>query len=87
MLESEYNSAVRQSGVKNYLSSLRVTSFASQGTEMSDALAKVYKSIINFQGRLPDLIKVTPIRWSSCGTTLLGHLGRVSHWIKLPRIN
>ena len=53
MLESEYNSAVRQTRVKNYLNTLRVTSFVAQGTEMSAALAKVYNSIIQLSRQAP----------------------------------
>ena len=73
MLESEYNYAVRQSKVNNYLGSLRVTSFASQGTEMSDALAKVYNSIIKLSRQAPryhqgDAHKVEFLRNAVVGT-------------------
>ena len=53
MLEREYNSPVRQNRVKNYLNSLRVTTFVLQGIEMSAALAKVYKSIIKLSRQAP----------------------------------
>ena len=38
MLEWEYNSLVRQNRVKNYLNSLRVTNFVSQGIGMYTSL-------------------------------------------------
>ena len=53
MLEEEYNSPVRQTRVKNYLNSLRVTSFVAEGKETSDALALTYKSIIKFSRQAP----------------------------------
>ena len=53
MLESEYNSAVRQTRVKNYLNTLRVASFVAQGTDISAALAKVYKSISQLPRQAP----------------------------------
>ncbi|CDF36767.1 unnamed protein product [Chondrus crispus] len=53
MLEEEYNSPVRQTRVKNYLNSLRVTVFAAEGKEMSAALALTYKSIIIFSRQGP----------------------------------
>ena len=46
MLENEYNSLARHTRVKNYLNSLRVSSFVSQGMESSAALSKIYKSVI-----------------------------------------
>lgn len=45
MIEEEYNSQVRQTRVKNYLSSIRSSTFVGQVTETSEALAKVYKII------------------------------------------
>ena len=73
MLESEYNSAVRQSRVKNYLNTLRVTSFVAQRTEMSAALAKVCKSIIHLSRQAPrshqgDAHKVEFLRNAVVGT-------------------
>ena len=53
MLEEEYNSPVRQTRVKNYLNSLRVTAFAAEGKEMSAALALTYKSIIKLSRQAP----------------------------------
>lgn len=43
MIDQEYNSPVRQTRVKNYLKSLRVSDFEKNGDEVSTALARVYK--------------------------------------------
>ena len=53
ILEEEYNSPVRQTRVKNYLNSLRVTAFVAEGKEMYDGLALTYKSIIKFSRQAP----------------------------------
>lgn len=53
MLELEYNSAVRQTRVKNYLNSLRITSFTAEGTEVSAALSNLYKAIIKLSRQAP----------------------------------
>lgn len=49
----EYNTAVRQACVKNYLSSLGVSSFVKEGAEMSAALARVYKTILKMSRQGP----------------------------------
>lgn len=53
MLEEEYNSQVRQTRVKNYLNSLRITEFIAQGTETSAALSKNYRTIIKISHQVP----------------------------------
>ena len=53
MLEYEYNSPVRQTRVKNYLNSLRLSSYISQGVEASAALSKIYKSVIKLSKQAP----------------------------------
>ena len=46
IVEKDYNSTVRQTKVKNYLNTLRISKLVNAGAEMSDALAKVH-NIIN----------------------------------------
>lgn len=53
MIEMEYNSPVRQTRVKNYLSNLRVSKLVNDGAEVSIALAKVYRQIINLSRQVP----------------------------------
>ena len=53
MLENEYNSPVRQTRVKNYLNSLRVSSYITQGVESSAALSKIYNSVIKLSRQAP----------------------------------
>lgn len=53
MIDKEYNSPVRQTRVKNYLSSLRVSTFVEEGTEISQALAKIYKTILKMSRQVP----------------------------------
>ena len=55
MIEEEYISVVRQTRVKNCISNLRLTSFTSDGTEESAALAKVYKITIQFSRQCQSL--------------------------------
>ena len=74
MIEEEYNSVVRQTRVKNYLSSLRISSFTSDGTEESAALAKVYKVILKFSRQCPrshqgDAHKVESLRNAVVGSS------------------
>lgn len=53
MVESEYNSIVRQFRVKNYLSTLRIHSFSTDGFDDSAALEKVYKMITKLAPQVP----------------------------------
>ena len=53
ILEKEYNSPVRQTRVKNYLNSLRVSSYITQGVESSAALSKIHKSVIKLSRQAP----------------------------------
>lgn len=53
MLEDEYYSAVRQDRCKNYLSSLRLARFVSEGHEVSTALEKTYKVITKLAPQVP----------------------------------
>lgn len=53
MIDREYNSPVRQTRVKNYLNGLRVSEFVTEGTEISSALAKVYKLILKLSRQVP----------------------------------
>ena len=53
MLENEYNSPVRQNRVKNFLNSLRVSSYITQGVGSSAALSKIYKSVIKLSRQAP----------------------------------
>ena len=45
IIESEYNPKVRQTKVKNYFNTLRLTKFISEGLQVSEALAKVHNVI------------------------------------------
>ena len=67
MLERENNPPVRKDRDKNYLNSLRVTTFVAQGIEISEALSKVYRSFIKLSGQAPrshqgDALKVDVLR-------------------------
>lgn len=62
MLEREYNSPARQNRVENYLNSLRVTTFVAQRIEISEALAKVYTSMIKLSRQAPRSHQGTPIK-------------------------
>lgn len=53
MVESEYNSVVRQNRVKNYLNSLRLNKFIVEGADELSALEKVYKLIIKLSPQVP----------------------------------
>lgn len=52
-ISREYNSPVRQSRVKNYLQSLRLNSLRAKGTEISEALASIYKTILRLSPQCP----------------------------------
>lgn len=53
MIDREYNSPVRQARVKNYLNSLRVSDYVAKGTEISMALTKVYRQILQMSRQVP----------------------------------
>lgn len=53
LVDIEYNSAVRQSRVKNYLNSLRVSDFINSDTDAAKALSKVYKAILKMSRQVP----------------------------------
>lgn len=53
MVSAEYNSIVRQDRVKNYLSSLRLSSFVKDGTDTTAALEKTYKTISKLAPQVP----------------------------------
>lgn len=53
MINSEYNSPVRQTRVKNYLTSLRLDSFESKGIRTSAALSQIYTIITKFSRQTP----------------------------------
>lgn len=53
MIDSEYNSPVRQNRVKNVLTSLRVTNFMNENVDTAMALAKVYKLILKLSRQVP----------------------------------
>lgn len=53
MINREYNSPVRQTRVKNYLNTLRVSDFVKGGFEISSALAKVNKLITKLSRHVP----------------------------------
>lgn len=53
MINQEYNSPVRQTRVKNFLNSLRVSEYVDQGMEVSSALAKVYRLILQLSRQVP----------------------------------
>lgn len=53
MVTSEYNSPVRQTRVKNYLNTLRVSSFVSKGLAVPEALSQVYKVITKYSRQAP----------------------------------
>lgn len=52
LVEKEYNSAVRQARVKNYLNHLRISTLESEGLDEAAALSKAYKVItkLSMQG-------------------------------------
>lgn len=53
LINQEYNSPVRQTRVKNFLNSLRVSNFVQPDMEVSLAVAKVYKSILQLLRQVP----------------------------------
>lgn len=53
MVSAEYNSIVRQDRVKNYLSGLRLSSFVKDGTDVTAALEKTYKTISKLAPQVP----------------------------------
>lgn len=53
MINQEYNSPVRQARVKNYLNSLRISDFVNGGMEVSAALAKVYRLVLQLSRQVP----------------------------------
>ena len=53
MVEGEYNSIVRQTGVKNYLNTLRLSQFESEGMETPESLERVYKTITKLSLQVP----------------------------------
>lgn len=53
MIDQEYNSPVRQTRMKNFYDSIRVSEFVNQGVEISLALAKVYKLILQLSRQVP----------------------------------
>lgn len=53
MIESEYNSPVRQARVKHYLNSLKITTFVNQCQSLDVSLAKVYRLITRMSRRCP----------------------------------
>lgn len=74
MVNQEYNSPVRQTRVKNYLNSLRVSEFVKKGDEKSAALAKVYRLITKLSRQVPashrgDAHKIEFLRNATVGYT------------------
>ena len=53
MIEREYNSVVRQNKVKNFLKSLRMSKYVSEGMDIAVALEKVYKLILKLARQVP----------------------------------
>ena len=53
MVETEYNSVVRQNRVKNYLNNLRLNKFVADGADELSALEKVYRLIIKLSPQVP----------------------------------
>ncbi|GAB0496233.1 hypothetical protein MMPV_007545 [Pyropia vietnamensis] len=53
MVSAEYNSIVRQDRVKNYFSGLRLSSFVKDGTDVTTALEKTYKTISKLAPQVP----------------------------------
>ena len=53
MINSEYNSPVRETRVKNYLTSLHLASFKSKGIETSAALSQICKIIRKISRQTP----------------------------------
>lgn len=53
LVESEYNSVVRQNRVKTYLGNLRMSSFAAEGLEPAASLEKTYKLITKLAPQVP----------------------------------
>lgn len=53
IVSAEYNSIVRQDRVKNYLSSLRLSSFFKDGMDVTAALEKTYQAISKLAPHVP----------------------------------
>lgn len=53
LIENEYNSIVKQNRVKNFLSSLRVSSYMKDGMDELSALEKVYKIVTKLSTQVP----------------------------------
>ena len=53
MVEGEYNSIVRQTRVKNYLNTLRLSQYESEGIETPASLERVYKTITKLARQVP----------------------------------
>lgn len=54
LIDTEYNSIVRQTRVKNHLSTLRVKDYETEDTETAAALAKVYNCILTLSLQVPE---------------------------------
>lgn len=54
LIENEYNSQVRQARVKNYLITLRISTFTSELLKEAAALSKIYKVLTKLSPQGPD---------------------------------
>ena len=53
IVEKEYNSTVRQTKVKNYLNTLRISNFIAERSEVSDELARVHNILNKLSRQAP----------------------------------
>lgn len=57
MVESEYNSIVREKRVKNYLNTIRMIQFGTKGLDPPAALEKVYKLVTKLARQVPQAFR------------------------------
>lgn len=81
MIESEYNSFVRQNRIKNYLNCQRINKLANEGVDKLAALKKCISLLRSYRSRFQHRIEVMHIESNSYAVQPWDILGQLSHLV------
>ena len=79
MIHDEYNSHVRQTRIKDYLNTIRVSNFMEKGISATDALSKVYQLIVKLARQAPQSFRGDVNKVEYLRNAVVGH-----GWAKEP---